>query len=86
MAAQAGYPLITIPAGTGSGYDNMPYGLMLMGTAYSEPDLIKYSSAIEDLQLAQPAGYPWRRTPPQWASWRERPLPISSGLLLYTGG
>jgi amidase len=57
----------------------MPFGLCLMGTAYSEPDLIYYASAIEDLQLSQPEGYPWRRTVPQWGDWRIRNLPVSAG-------
>ncbi|KPI45946.1 putative amidase [Cyphellophora attinorum] len=63
VAAQAGYPLITLPAGVGGALSSsMPYGLMLMGSAWSEATLIKYASAIEDLQLSQPEGYPYRRT------------------------
>lgn len=57
----------------------MPYGLCLMGSAWSEPDLIRYGSAIEDLQFSQGAGYRWKRTLPQWGDWRVRNLPVSSG-------
>ena len=41
IAAQAGYPVITLPAGVYS-LSGMPFGLALMGTAFSEPTLIKY--------------------------------------------
>ncbi|KAL8940440.1 MAG: hypothetical protein Q9216_002810, partial [Gyalolechia sp. 2 TL-2023] len=49
IAAQAGYPVITLPAYVHS-LSGMPFGLALMGTAFSEATLIKYASAIEDLQ------------------------------------
>ncbi|KAJ6141369.1 hypothetical protein N7470_009759, partial [Penicillium chermesinum] len=49
IAAQAGYPVVTVPAGVSNG-SGMPYGLAIMNTAFSEPVLIKYASAIEDLQ------------------------------------
>lgn len=50
IAAQAGYPVITIPAGVNS-ESNMPFGLALMQTAWAEDELIRCASAIEDLQL-----------------------------------
>jgi amidase len=52
-AAIAGYPLINVPAGNAFG---LPVGISFMGTAYSEPKLIKLASGFE--QAAQA-----RRTP-----------------------
>ncbi|HEV2128274.1 MAG TPA: amidase [Thermomicrobiales bacterium] len=43
-AAMAGYPLITVPAGFAFG---LPVGMTFMGTAYSEPTLIKLAYAFE---------------------------------------
>jgi amidase len=43
-AAVAGYPLISVPAGSSFG---LPVGLTFMGTAYSEPTLIKLASGFE---------------------------------------
>lgn len=43
-AAVAGYPLVTVPAGYVYG---LPVGLTFMGTAYSEPALIKLAYAFE---------------------------------------
>jgi amidase len=43
-AAMAGYPLVTVPAGFAFG---LPVGLTFMGTAYSEPTLIKLAYAFE---------------------------------------
>lgn len=44
LAAVAGYPLITVPAGSAFG---LPIGLTFMGRAYSEPTLIKLAYAFE---------------------------------------
>lgn len=49
-AAMAGYPLITVPAGQISG---LPVNLTFMGTAYSEPTLIKLAYAFEQLTQAR---------------------------------
>ncbi|CAF9938557.1 MAG: hypothetical protein HETSPECPRED_001108 [Heterodermia speciosa] len=73
IAAQAGYPMITLPAGV-SPATGMPFGLALMNTAWSEPTLIRYASAIEDLQLAVKTSH--RRTLPHWYSYRERNIPV----------
>ncbi|EXJ95627.1 hypothetical protein A1O1_00749 [Capronia coronata CBS 617.96] len=73
IAAQAGYPVITVPAGVG-GESEMPFGLALMGTAWSEGPLIKWASAIEDLQLSSET--PWKRQKPQWGDYLSRALPI----------
>lgn len=74
VAAQAGYPMITIPAGVHS--DNeMPFGLAIMQTAWAEAELIRWASAIEDLQLTT-EGFPYKRTLPKWASYLIRNIPV----------
>ncbi|GAB7351577.1 hypothetical protein MBLNU459_g2200t1 [Dothideomycetes sp. NU459] len=73
IAAQAGYPMITIPAGVHSD-SHMPFGLALMQTAFGEGKLIKYASAIEDLQIS--SGTPYKRTMPTWSGYLERNLPL----------
>ncbi len=73
IAAQAGYPVITVPAGVNA-ISGMPYGLAIMDTAWSEGNLIKWASAIEDLQLSTET--PWKRTYPEWRGYLQRNLPI----------
>ncbi|EED17436.1 amidase family protein [Talaromyces stipitatus ATCC 10500] len=73
IAAQAGYPVVTLPAGINK-VSKMPYGLALMGTAFSEATLIKYASAIEDLQLSSKT--PWKRSLPTWSGYLERNIPV----------
>ncbi|PQE28317.1 amidase family protein [Rutstroemia sp. NJR-2017a WRK4] len=75
IAAQAGYPMITLPAGV-SPVDGMPFGLALMGTAWSEGELVKYASAIEDLQNSLGSGFMQRRTSPRWLDYRAKNIPI----------
>ncbi|KAL8736545.1 MAG: hypothetical protein Q9181_002394 [Wetmoreana brouardii] len=75
IAAQAGYPVITLPAYVHS-LSGMPFGLALMGTAFSEGTLIRYASAIEDLQVK--SGSKYRRTSPTWLGYRERNIPVSA--------
>lgn len=75
IAAQAGYPLVTIPVGVNQ-ETGMPFGLTLMGTAWSESTLIKYASAIEDLQLS--SGSKYRRTLPKWLNYRKRNIPVNN--------
>jgi amidase len=43
-AAIVGYPIIVVPMGFSFG---MPLGLSIMGTAFSEPTLIKIASGFE---------------------------------------
>ena len=43
-AAQAGYPIITLPMGFSFG---LPVGLSIMGRAWSEPTLVKIASGFE---------------------------------------
>ncbi len=54
LAARAGYPLVTLPAGAVHG---LPVGITFMGRAFSEPTLIRLAYAFE--QAAQ------ARRPPQ---------------------
>ncbi|USW50196.1 Putative amidase signature domain-containing protein [Septoria linicola] len=71
IAAQAGYPVITIPAGVNS-ESGMPYGLALMQTAWREDALVKWASAIEDLMKDTP----YKRTMPKWLGYLERNIPV----------
>jgi amidase len=73
IAAQAGYPMITIPAGTHSS-TGMPFGLALMQTAWAEDKLVKWASAIEDLQFS--SGTQYKRTLPKWHGYLERNIPV----------
>ena len=68
--------MITLPASITSA-TGMPYGLALMNTAWSEAELVKWSSAIEDLVNRNrngPSGY--GRTRPRWYGYRERNVPV----------
>jgi amidase len=73
IAAQAGYPVIALPAGMHSS-TGMPFGLALMGTAWSEARLLKWASAIEDLQLSTEGAL--RRSLPRWYGYLERNIPV----------
>lgn len=73
IAAQAGYPMITLPAGVHSS-TGMPFGLAIMQTAWAESELVKWGSAIEDLQLS--SGIPYRRTLPKWYGYLQRNIPV----------
>ena len=75
IAAQAGYPVVTVPAYVHS-LSGMPFGLALMNTAFSEPTLIKYGSAIEDLQKT--SGTKYKRTMPKWLGYLERTIPTAA--------
>lgn len=75
IAAQAGYPMITLPAGVNA-VSGMPFGLALMGTAWSEAALVRWASAIEDAQFVSGTGL--RRTRPGWRGYRERNVPVLS--------
>ncbi|USW55781.1 Putative amidase signature (AS) superfamily [Septoria linicola] len=46
IAAQAGYPIVTIPIGVDD--HGIPLSLSLQHTAWKEPELIQWASAIED--------------------------------------
>jgi amidase len=55
IAAQAGYPMITLPAGTHT-ETGMPYGLALMVSAWEEEKLVRLGSSIEDLVKREKRG------------------------------
>jgi amidase len=73
IAAQAGYPMITLPAGV-SPDTGMPFGLALMQTAWAEDKLVKWGSAIEDLQLSTEGGM--KRTLPNWYGYEQKNIPV----------
>lgn len=74
IAAQAGYPMITLPAGIRSS-TGMGFGLAIMQTAYGEAELVKWGSAIEDLQLTT-EGNSYKRTLPNWYEYLTRNVPV----------
>ena len=78
IAAQAGYPMITIPAGIRA-ESGMPFGLALMGTAWSEASLIRWASAIEDLQFVG-GGKAGGRTLPKFYDYLKKNVPIGGTL------
>ena len=53
IGAKAGYPSVCVPAGYSS--DGMPVGITFMGTAWSEPTLIRAAYAFEQLTKARRA-------------------------------
>ncbi|PHH91760.1 hypothetical protein CDD83_10404 [Cordyceps sp. RAO-2017] len=71
IAAQAGYPMITIPAGIHA-ESGMGFGLGIMQTAWGEAELIRAGSAIEDLMK----GTKHERQQPQWRGYLERNMPV----------
>ncbi|KAK3387868.1 amidase signature domain-containing protein [Podospora didyma] len=79
IAAQAGYPVITVPAGVHSA-TGMPFGLAIMQTAWAEAELVKWGSAIEDLLLK--SNTPYKRSLPKWHGYLQRNIPLLS---IYEG-
>lgn len=75
IAAQAGYPIITIPASVHSD-SGMPFGLAVLGTAFSEVTLVKYASAIEDLIFRTDSPFQRSKHPPRWEGYLERNIPV----------
>ncbi|KAI0744142.1 amidase signature domain-containing protein [Daedaleopsis nitida] len=73
IAAQAGYPVVTLPAGVHK-VSGMPFGLALMGTAWSEGELVRWASAIEDAMRSQGR----ERPRPKWLGYRMRNLPVDN--------
>ncbi|KAJ2957915.1 hypothetical protein NQZ79_g6407 [Umbelopsis isabellina] len=73
IPAQAGYPMVTIPAGID--LFGVPFGISLWGTAYSEPTLIKIGSAIDDTLR--------RRVPPQFLEHQATNIPITDQYGIY---
>lgn len=75
IAAQAGYPVISLPAYVHA-LSGMPFGLALIGTAFSDATLIKYASAIEDLQNGSKSRH--RRTRPRWLGLPAENIPVTN--------
>ncbi|KAE8453926.1 hypothetical protein EG329_007702 [Mollisiaceae sp. DMI_Dod_QoI] len=77
IAAQAGYPMITLPAGINEN-SGMPFGLGLMGTAWSEGNLLKWASAIEDAAKGTvfERQSEWMR--PRWWGYRRKNVPVEN--------
>ena len=65
--------MITLPASVTSA-TGMPFGLALMGTAWSEAELIKWASAIEDALVK--GGGTYGRSRPLWYGYRQRNIPV----------
>lgn len=78
IAAQAQYPMITIPAGYHDqmGDHGMPYGFAIMQTMWGEPELVKWASAIEDLIEKEGAAIGVGRRRPSWLGYLQRNLPV----------
>jgi amidase len=55
LAAPAGYPVIQVPAGSVFG---LPFGISFLGTAFSEPMLIKLASGFEAATQARSKNLP----------------------------
>ncbi|KAK3716628.1 hypothetical protein LTR37_006258 [Vermiconidia calcicola] len=70
LAAQAGYPIITIPIGLDD--RGLPVGLSIHHTAWEEGKLVKWASAIEDL-LRKESG--WRALP-KYHNYMSKNIPI----------
>lgn len=89
IAAQAQYPVVTIPAGYHDKQRDhgMPFGLALVQTMWAEAELVRWGSAIEDLILStniqtakdgaklKGLGNVGRKRP-RWLGYKERNLPV----------
>ncbi|KAF7312020.1 Amidase family protein [Mycena indigotica] len=75
IPAQAGYPMITIPVGIDDWHT--PFGLSFVGTAFSEPTLIRIASA------AQHALGPHRRVKPTFHEYNATNIPVNWAIGTY---
>ncbi|EXJ77458.1 hypothetical protein A1O3_09684 [Capronia epimyces CBS 606.96] len=71
LPATAGYPMVTMPIGQSNAHD-VPVGISLIGSAWSEPALIKYGSAIDDLIQG--------RQTPTFIEWWSKLVPVDYSL------
>jgi len=71
IAAQAGYPVVTVPVSVHSA-SGMGFGLAVMQSAWGEAELVKWASAIED--ALKGTGY--GRTRPKWLGHSQRNVPV----------
>ncbi|KHN95875.1 Amidase [Metarhizium album ARSEF 1941] len=71
VAAQAGYPMVTLPAGIHA-ESGMGYGLAIMQTAWAEEELVRWASAIEDLTKHTE----YARKLPTWRGYLQRNEPV----------
>ena len=71
LAAQAGYPIITIPVGLDD--TGFPLGLSIQHTAWNEAVLVKWASAIEAL-LRDKIG---PRPTPKFRNYGEKNIPVN---------
>jgi amidase len=82
IAAQAGYPIITIPIGLDP--DGMPVPLTLQHGAWQEAKLVKWASAIEDLlrhgntrqTSHDPSAQRMGRVPPTYKNHLRKNIPV----------
>ncbi|KAJ7650854.1 amidase signature domain-containing protein [Roridomyces roridus] len=75
IPAQAGYPIITVPVGIDDWHT--PFGLSFVGTAFSEPILIKLASAAQD------AFGPGRRVKPTFFEYNATNIPVNWAIGTY---
>ena len=74
-AAQAGYPVVCVPVGVDDA-DGIPVSISLQHTAWREPELVRWASALEDLwnnRRGRAGG--WRPTP-GFANFRAKNVPL----------
>lgn len=65
--------MITLPAGINSA-TGMPFGLALMGTAWSDAELVRWASAIEHLIVKGNGTF--GRSRPRWYGYKSRNIPV----------
>lgn len=70
LPAVAGYPMVTVPVGYNA--HSVPVGVSLIGTAWSEPTLVRFGSAIDDLVQG--------RKKPGFEQWWSRRLPVDTSM------
>lgn len=80
VSAQAGYPVATVPVGIHSA-TGMAFGLAILQTAWAEAELVKWASAIEDLQLTTSNNI-YKRSLPTWNGYMNKNIPL---LNIYEG-